>query len=568
MPRTTIGPCLALVLTWVSSSHAALTVTSTNPGRYALNVPRTLGTIQVFFNQMLVAPTPGAVRVSGTMSGLHTGSVTVADNLLTWQNTGGAFFPGEMVVLNLRSDLRGVTNETLLGGYYRAFTIASGAGSMSWSPRQAHAASDVPYFIYGGDLDENGTPDVASPNEGTNDVSVFLNPGGGFFSAHDDYGVGQRPSSIFGEDLDNDGDQDLATADINSGTMTVLRNNGDGTFQPGVPYDAGFVCRQVHGADFDGDNDVDLITTDYSGDRVFLFLNQGNANFSVGLEFAQVSAGPFAVRCADLSGDGHVDIAVACQDADSLTVLKNNGLGAFSRSGTYRIADLPWDLAANDLDGDSDCDLAAVASLANRVVVLQNDGAGGLPTRTQAVTGSFPLGVSCGDLDGDGDIDVTTANYSGASVGVYRNNGAGTLALQATLPCMVSGSYTWAHDLDGDNDLDLSVVDEEADQLFVWYNGGVPTGGLRFCATERCPPRVDRTDPSRGAPRVPMGGRGGEAGVLAIYAVSGRRVRTLFEGRLPAEPITWDGRNDAGRRWRPVATSRGSIPGRSRRSAP
>ena len=61
---------------------------------------------------------------------------------------------------------------------------------------------------------------MAAPNEGTDNVSIFLNKGrDGYFPQHQEFGVGNVPSSIFGEDFDNDGDQDLATADIASGTV-------------------------------------------------------------------------------------------------------------------------------------------------------------------------------------------------------------------------------------------------------------------------------------------------------------------------------------------------------------
>ncbi|MCC7141417.1 MAG: VCBS repeat-containing protein [Candidatus Eisenbacteria bacterium] len=549
-PRT-LGAALAATLCALSvgTGQAALGVTSTNPGRYQLAVPVTLNTVQVTFNQMLQTPPAGAVRVAGSMSGLHGGFVTIQDNVLTWHNLSEPFLAGEMVVLNLRSDIQGVTNESLSGGFYRAFTIASAPAAMSWSARQEWEASDIPYFLHGGDLDNDGIVDLAAPNEGTDDVSIFLNPGAGFFSSHTEYGVGDKPSSIFGEDFDNDGDQDLATADIDSGTMTVLRNNGDGTFQPGITYEAGLQCRQIHGGDFDGDNDIDLATTDHLGDRVFIWVNNGSGSF-FGIEFGQVSNGPFAIRCGDLSGDGHCDIAVACQDADSLTVLTNNGVGQFSRTGTFRIADLPWCLNLNDFDGDGDADLVSVASFSNRILVLINDGTGAFPTRNLSATGSFPLGVYCADLDGDGDIDATSSNYSGGTVGVYRNNGAGVLTLQSTLPCQISGSYTWAHDLDGDNDLDLSVIDEEADKLFIWYNGAVPTAveeplGEAMLSLAVSPQPVHLGQ----SVEIEFRGAGPGPAVADILGVDGRLVRTLWSGSVGEADLrlTWDGTDQAGR---------------------
>lgn len=530
-----------------SAPALAVNVTSHTPGMYQLSVPATQSTIQIFFSSMLQTVPAGAVRVAGTMSGLHTGSVLVQDNLITWTNLSEPFFAGEMVSVNLSRTILEAGGGPLTGGYYFCFTIASGAGSMSWSTRRGFGAADIPYFIHGGDLDNDGEADIAAPNEGTGDVSVFLNQGSGTFSTHAEFDVGTKPSSIFGEDFDNDGDQDLATADIISSTMSVLKNNGDGSFAPATTYSAGVTTRQIHGGDFDGDNLVDLCTTSFASDEIYLWINQGGGNYGLGIPFNQVSDGPFAIRTGDLNRDGHLDIAVACQNADSLTVLQNNGVGVFTRVGTYRIADLPWCLNGNDFDGDGDMDLVSVASFANRIVVLINNGTGAFPTRNLSTTGSFPLGVYCADLDGDGDIDATSSNYSGGTVGVYRNGGTGLLTLQATLPCELSGSYAWAHDLDGDSDLDLSVVDEEADSLFVFYNGAAPSAipvadGPRIWNGIRLEPNPVRSASTVTADlaslREALDGRAGGMVNVELVGVDGRRLRSLWQGAamdLPRE---------------------------------
>ncbi len=548
-----IGGAAIVLLCWSSGASAALLVQATEPPRYALQVPPDEPEIRAFFNGPLAPLPSGAVRVAGSMSGLHAGEVVLADNVVIFRNQSGAFFPGEVVHVDYRNDIRNVGGESLTGGYYFAFTAASAAATVAWSPRVGYESASVPYFIHGGDLDGDGDPDIAAPNEGTGDVSIFLNVGGtGSFPQHQEYGVGERPSSIFGEDFDNDGDQDLATADINSGTVSVLLNNGDGSFAPRTVYAAGNQCRQIHGGDFDGDNDVDLCATAFGADRVFLYYNAGNGTFAPGVPFSAVSDGPFAIRTGDLNGDGHIDIAVACQNADSLSVLSNNGLGGFTRTGTYRIANGPWCLNGNDLDGDGDFDLASVASFADEIVTLVNDGAGGYPNRFVAATEGFPLGVFVADLDGDGDIDATSSNYSGASVGVYLNPGNGQIALQTNLATALSGSYTWAHDLDGDGDLDLSVVDEEADSLFVFVNGLHASE-----VAERGERRATITPSLRILPNPARAGDGAGLAVdhvagaasIDLIRIDGRRLRRLWSGELDGRPrvVRWDGRDAQGR---------------------
>jgi hypothetical protein len=552
-----VGAALAFLLALATGPASGFEVVSTHPARNELDVDPVVGTIWTVFDQAPALPGAGAVRVSGVMSGLHDVSLETTGDTLKVHLGPKPLLIGEIVNVDLRRDIETAAGgATLSGGYHFAFTVATGTGALLWSERAGYPASRIPYFIHGGDLDNDGHPDLAVPNEETNDVSIFLNDGGsGVFDARSDYGVGTKPSSIFGEDLNNDGFQDLVTANIIAGTISVLINNGDGSFAPAVSYPAGGLntaCRQVDGGDFDGDGDVDLCATSHGTDRIYLYTNQGDGTFAPGVPYLDVAAGPFAIDAADLDNDGHVDIAVACQTDDALTVLRNDGTGQFSTLGVFALGDGPWDLVGNDFDGDGDVDLLAAASFENRIVVLVNDGTGGFPVRHPLSTGAFPLAVHAADLDGDGDIDATSSNFSGGTVNVFVNPGDGVLALQATLEMASAGSYAWASDLDGDGDLDLSVVDELADSVYVFYDGSSPTGYPGEPGES-----VDAGPGLEVVPNPAISGVGaalhlrnvtGEVAVR-IVGVDGRTVREIAPGLVGgADPVVrWDGRDANGR---------------------
>jgi hypothetical protein len=260
---------------------AGFQMVSTSPSHYALAVPRSLQRIDVVFDGPVQLPPAAAFRVAGNISGLHSGTIEVSGTTLTLRGFSKPFQPGELVTVNLRQDITRVGGGTLTGGRMFAFTIASRAVVPDWSQVTTFSTSTTPYFIHGGDLDGDGWPDLAVPNEGTHSVSIFRNTmHEGSFPNHVEYPVGRRPSSIFGEDLDNDGDQDLATADIDGWTVTILRNGGTGVFTPIASYPAGRATRQVHGGDFDGDNDIDLCATSRATNEVFFLYNNGNGVFS------------------------------------------------------------------------------------------------------------------------------------------------------------------------------------------------------------------------------------------------------------------------------------------------
>lgn len=555
-------PTLVLVTSLIAfallpAPARALDVIESSPAPYELQVDRNLDEIWIRFDGTPVVP-GGTVRVAGVSTGLRGGTATVSGDTLRFELEPGAFLPGEMVTVGLRNDISvSGGGGSLTGGHYFAFTVASAPASASWSESMSYGAARIPYFIHSGDFDGDGTADLAVPNEGTNDVSIFLNTNGvGVFTSRDDNPVGNKPSSIFGEDFDNDGDQDLATADIISGTVSVLLNDGDGSFAPAVVYPAAGLnteCRQVHGADFDGDGDIDLAATSRGTDEVYIYRGHGDGTFAAGVPYTDLGAGPFALHTGDFDLDGHVDIGVACQTVDRLYILTNDGTGQFSTSGDYACGNGPWDLVGNDMDGDGDLDLVAVNSFGNQLAVLKNNGSGAFTSRNLYSTGSFPLAAHVADLDGDGDIDATASNFSGGSVDVFENLGGANLTLDVSLPVAVTGSYTWASDLDGDGDLDLSVVDELADSLFVFYNGSVPSD-----APKPDPNLPAATTDIRVAPNPMSIGegttiylRGLDAAIEArIYTVSGRHLRTLANAREEGgdQVVRWDGRDDFGRR--------------------
>ncbi|HMB67692.1 MAG TPA: VCBS repeat-containing protein [bacterium] len=542
---------LLIPLLLLAPAARALDVVTSSPSPYALHQPTSTAQITLTFDAAPVLPPDDAVRVSGTMSGLHPVTLAVNGAVLT-ATVGGSWQPGELVHVNVRRDVHTAAADSLDGGHVLAFTIAAAAGPMTFETREVYGAAVVPYFIFGGDLDGDGTPDVAAPNEGTNDFSVWLNSGSGALMPRSDYGVGMVPSSCFGEDLDNDGDLDLATADIASGTMSVSLNHGDGTFAPSVPYAAGTTTRQVFGGDFDGDNDVDLCATSASTDEIYFWFNDGAGSFGAGIPFTDVKTRPFALETGDFDGDGLLDVVVANQAQgsnapDSLDVLINDGAGWFTRTGRWHAGDGPWDLVVNDFNGDGAPDVGMVTSFNNRIKILINDGSGGFPTRTAAATPAFPLAVQAGDVDGDGDLDLFSSNFNAGSVTLFDNDGAAGLSSVLTLPVNRTGSYTWAHDLDGDGDLDLSVVDELSDSLYVFFNepplaapslpGGAP--GLRMSAWPN-------PAPASGTELHLAGASAGRV-EIDVVDVRGRRVRRLGAITLAGSTrIPWDGKDERG----------------------
>jgi hypothetical protein len=81
---------------------------------------------------------------------------------------------------------------------------------------------------------------------------------------------------------------------------------------------------------------------------------------------------PLSVAAADLNGDGKPDLAVANFQANTVSVLLNNGDGTFAVGAGYPAGLGPRSVVAADLNGDGKPDLALANNFANTVSVLLN----------------------------------------------------------------------------------------------------------------------------------------------------------------------------------------------------
>jgi FG-GAP-like repeat len=284
-------------------------------------------------------------------------------------------------------------------------------------------------------------------------------------------------------DLDGDGDRDLA---VTSGTLNrveILRNNGSGRFAEiaSSPEFVGGQPNSIDAADDDGDSDLDLLTANTAGDDVTVLRNNGHGNFVQAASSPEsVGDNPTSVVAIDLDGDLDPDLAVANQDADTVSILRNRGNGNFTElsSSPESSGDGPKKLAAGDLDGDGDADLAIADTFGSTVTLLRNDGAGDFVPYpgSPKVGGQFPSAIALPDIDGDADRDLVFSNGGSQNVSVFRNLGGGNFAQLASSPESIGGgsspSAIQAADLEGDGDQDLVVAVSGSDGVAVLRNPG------------------------------------------------------------------------------------------------
>jgi hypothetical protein len=290
------------------------------------------------------------------------------------------------------------------------------AATPSFADAAYYATGRGPRALAIGDLNGDGTPDVAIANYAAHTVSVLANRGDGRFRGKRDYVTGRHPSSVAISDLNSDGTLDLATAN-EEGSVSVLFNRGNGNFQTRRNY-ATPGSFSVAMNDLNGDGKPDLATA--NGRSVSVLLNEGNGSLRTRRDYPTPPASSIAI--GDLNGDGKPDLVT-----DSVSVLLNRGDGTFPNRRDYAIPS-SQSIAIGDLNGDGKLDLATASIPDSMTVsVLLNRGDGSLGGRRiyGFPPGSSPDSVAIGDLNGDGASEVVTADGLYGAVWVLVNRGDG-----------------------------------------------------------------------------------------------------------------------------------------------
>lgn len=193
-------------------------------------------------------------------------------------------------------------------------------------PSSPFSTGQNPFAVVAGDFNGDGIPDLASANWTGNSVTVLLgNSSGGFTeAAGSPFPVGTNPASIAVGDFNKDGKPDLAIANYGSNNVTVLLGNGSGWFTAaaGSPFAAGANPASVAVGDFGGDGRQDLALANYAGNSVTVLLSDGSGGFTAapGSPFA-TGTGPVSVAVRDFNGDGRADLAIANSRSHDVTAM-------------------------------------------------------------------------------------------------------------------------------------------------------------------------------------------------------------------------------------------------------
>ncbi|MER8185835.1 FG-GAP-like repeat-containing protein [Kitasatospora sp. NPDC094015] len=331
-----------------------------------------------------------------------------------------------------------------------------------------------PTGIAVGDFDADGTPDLATSDANTDNVSVVLGNGDGTFGAATQFALGgaTNPQGIAAADLDGDGHPDLVTADSSAGTLSVLRGDGTGGFGAASSVPAGVTLpSRVELADVDQDGRLDaVVVAPGSPGHVAVLLGDGAGGFGTA---NVLSAGTnlSSASVADLNGDGHPDLVVASADSNEVVVLEGDGTGAFGSPLGFGLngGRNPQATAVADLDGDGRPDVATANSnssatfvndasvlfnTTNRPPTAANETYGHIGADTPLVVGA--PGVLGNDADPDGN-PLTASVVTGPAHGTLTLNPDGSFSYRPAGGYVGGDSFTYKA-TDGTDDSGVATV--------------------------------------------------------------------------------------------------------------
>ncbi|HVY60783.1 MAG TPA: VCBS repeat-containing protein, partial [Planctomycetota bacterium] len=125
--------------------------------------------------------------------------------------------------------------------------------------------------------------------------------------------------------------------------------------------------------------------------------------------------------CADLDGDGNLDLAIANRASNTISIEYGRGDGGFEPKVDIAAGATPWDVSAGDVDGDGRLDLAVANQGANTVTILARDAANPrlYSLATTLTTGNQPADAKLVDLDADGRLDLVVVDRGANEVLVF-----------------------------------------------------------------------------------------------------------------------------------------------------
>lgn len=302
------------------------------------------------------------------------------------------------------------------------------------------ATGNAPDFVTTADLNADNFQDLIVSNFTDNTLSVFLGNGDGTFQnpITPPPTTGAGPISIATGTFNSKNNTNvcLAVADQTDNTLSILLGNGDGTFTAasGSPIKTGKHPTSVVTATLSTGGQLDLLVANQQDNTVSIFMGNGDGTFAPPTLLATGNA-PTGLVVADFNNDGKLDLAVTNQTDNTVSVYLGNGDGTFNKPLSFPTGQAPVYVAAADFNGDNILDLAVANNGAgtstlsgNSVSILLGVGNGTFGATTNFPAGNGPTSIAIADFAVNGFQDLAVTAQTDNAVALLLGLGDGTFS--------------------------------------------------------------------------------------------------------------------------------------------
>ena len=348
------------------------------------------------------------------------------------------------------------------------------------------------------------------------------------------------PMDIELADLDGDGGLDIVATARDDNKLHWFKRSGLAweafTIEENANQPAGVAV-----ADLNGDGSTDVALASSADDKVYWYLNDGAGSFSRRVIDANLSE-PKELEIIDLNEDGLLDVVVIATDiSNAVTLYTADAAQTFTREiiASDRV---PSDIEVGDWSGDGVPDIAIShdenIQADSDVTVLVNDGSGAFTSLPAVSEGRRVNAIRLADLDNDSDLDLVLGQVNQSTPMWVVSNDSGVAMIDGELLSEVEGvasiSSMDVTDMNGDGRADIIAADERGNRIFLMSqrdDTGVATEDVALPAgAELSLVAENYPNPFRNTTMIRYYLPTSEDVELAVYDLLGRKVETLVNG--------------------------------------
>jgi hypothetical protein len=401
------------------------------------------------------------------------------------------------------------------------------------------------------------------------------------------FSVSADPSALVANNFTGGTLPDLAVVfnNANTHTFTILQNQDLGNFAQISPAPITLSANETgqvavgtgvfrNNSTFTTAQPPDVVVVNSTSNNISVLLGNAGANGLGNGTFTEAPGSPIAVGhnpssvvVADFNGDGFLDLAIANQGDNSISLFKGNGDGTFTQfpaspfklplAGTTAETSPVAMGSANfrnttisTTNGSPEVDLAIVNEGSNNVTILLSSvDTNGNVTFTEApnspiAVGNLPVAIATGDVNGDGVADLAVVNQNDATVTVLLGStnldGTFTQAAGSPLATALKPAGIVIANFAGGAVPDIAVTNQNSNTLGVYINEGEAAFAPRIEINTPVGPGglIVSTLTSSGLPDVALVAQdpSSNQGVVAIIQDSSNFASTATSGGVGQTP--------------------------------